>query len=108
MGHDSVVKVIARRHLAGRASPPRDLCERRISMPLVRDQETFEFERFDGVYFWMKDCVTPVLCRVSHEALRNRSARDGEDASVPDTFIRHRERIERIAAENYEKRRGAS
>ncbi len=70
-------------------------------MPLIRDQELFEFERFEGVYFWMKDGAEHVLCKVTHEALRDRSARDGADASLPDTFLRHRERIESIASEKY-------
>jgi hypothetical protein len=70
-------------------------------MPLIRDHEQFEFERFEGVYFWMKDGANPVLCKVSHEALRDRSARDGENASLPDTFVRHRQRIELIAGEKY-------
>jgi hypothetical protein len=71
-------------------------------MPLVRDHEQFEFERFDAVYFWMRDGANHVLCKVSHEALRERTARDGEDASPPDTFVRHRQRIEKIASENYD------
>jgi hypothetical protein len=71
-------------------------------MPLIRDQEHFEFERFEGVYFWMKDGANHVLCKVSHEALRDRGARDGEDASLPDTFVRHRQRIELIAGEKYD------
>jgi hypothetical protein len=70
-------------------------------MPLIRDHEQFEFERFEGVYFWMKDGADHVLCKVSHEALRDRSARDGENASLPDTFVRHRHRIELIAGEKY-------
>ena len=68
---------------------------------LVRHEERFRFERLDGVYFSMIDAGTHVLCKVSHEALRDRSARDGEGASLPDTFVRHRERIERIAEEKY-------
>ena len=32
------------------------------------------------------------------EALRDRSARDGDAGSLPDTFVRHRHRIETIAA----------
>jgi Protein of unknown function (DUF1488) len=71
-------------------------------VPLVRDREHFEFERFEGVYFWMKDRANPVLCKVSHEALRDRSARDGESASLTDTFVRHRQRIEAIAGEKYD------
>jgi hypothetical protein len=33
-------------------------------MPLVRDREQFEFERFEGVYFWMRDRANHVLCKV--------------------------------------------
>jgi hypothetical protein len=68
---------------------------------LSRHDERFRFEQLDGVYFSMTDAGTHVLCKVSHEALRDRSARDGEGASLPDTFVRHRERIERIAEEKY-------
>jgi hypothetical protein len=71
-------------------------------MPLIRDLEQFQFERFEGVYFLMTDGAARILCKVSHEALRDRSARDGEDASLPDTFLRHRSRIETIAGEKYE------
>jgi uncharacterized protein DUF1488 len=70
-------------------------------MPLVRDQERYKFELHEGVYFWMKDDAVQILCKVSHEALRDRSARDGEDGSLPDTFVRHRQRIETIAGEKY-------
>lgn len=70
-------------------------------MALVRHHEHFKFERFEGVYFSMADGTTHVLCKVSHEALRDRSARDGEKASLPDTFVRHRQRIETIAVEKY-------
>jgi hypothetical protein len=73
-----------------------------LFMPLIRDHEQFEFERFEGVYFWMKDGADLVLCKVSHEALRDRSARDGENATLPDTFVRHRQRIELIAGEKYD------
>ena len=68
-------------------------------MSLLRHRQHFQFEPHEGVYFWMTDGTTPVLCKVSHEALRDRSARDGDKASLPDTFVRHRERIEAIAAE---------
>jgi Protein of unknown function (DUF1488) len=72
-------------------------------MPLVRDQEHFEFTRFEGIYFWMRDSATQILCKVSHEALRDRSAQDGGNASLPDTFIRHRQQIEMIAGAKYER-----
>ena len=70
-------------------------------MPLIRHHEHFKFERHEGVYFWMTDSGNHVLCKVSHEALRDRSARDGAAASLPDTFVRHRQRIETIACEKY-------
>ena len=70
-------------------------------MSIVRHHEHFKFERFEGVYFWMTDGANHILCKVSHEALRDRSARDGGAASQPDTFVRHRQRIETIAGEKY-------
>ena len=70
-------------------------------MSLVRHQEHFRFEQREGVYFLMTDAGTHILCKVSHEALRDCSARDGEAASLPDTFVRHRERIETIAGAKY-------
>lgn len=70
-------------------------------MSLVRHHERFKFEPFDGVYFWMTDGATLILCKVGHQALRARSARDGERANLPDTFVRHRRRIEKIAVEKY-------
>jgi len=70
-------------------------------MPLVRHHEHFRFERHEGVYFWMTDGTNPILCKVSHEALRERGIRDGGTASPPDTFVRHRQRIETIAVEKH-------
>ena len=72
-------------------------------MPLTRDQEHFEFTRYEGIYFWMRDSASQVLCKVSHEALRDRSAHDGGNADLSDTFIRHREHIEMLAGAKYDK-----
>lgn len=72
-------------------------------MPLVSDDQTFRFERFEGVYFWMKDAGSPVLCKVSHEALRDCGLEDDDGASLSDTFVRHRKRIEAIAGEKYDR-----
>jgi hypothetical protein len=72
-------------------------------MPLDRDREHFEFTQFEGIYFWMRDRESKILCKVSHEALRDRSACDGENASLSDTFVRHRQRIETIAGTKYDK-----
>ena len=71
-------------------------------MPLVRGHDEFEFQRFEGIYFWMKDGNSHILCKVSHEALRDRARFDAQDASPSDTFVRHRQRIEAIAGEKYE------
>ena len=71
-------------------------------MPLVRDREQFEFERLEGVYFWMRDRANQILCKVSHEALRDRNASDGGNADLADTFIRHRLRIETIAGAKFD------
>ena len=72
-------------------------------MPLVRAREQFGYERFEGVYFWMRDRASHVLCKVSHAALRDRSASDGENPANADTFVRHRMRIEAIAGKKYDK-----
>jgi hypothetical protein len=74
-------------------------------MSLIRHHEHFRFERHEGVYFWMTDGTAPILCKISQEALRDCSARDGGKTSLPDTFVLHRERIEAIAAEKYSLRR---
>lgn len=73
-------------------------------MSLVRHHERFKIEPFDGVYFWMADGANSILCKVGHQALRARSARDGEKANLTDTFVRHRRRIETIAVEKYVRR----
>ncbi len=77
-------------------------------MSLMRFQEQFRFERLEGVYFWMTAGGVPILCKVSHKALQDRSTCDGEAASLPDTFVRHRERIETIAGENTRKATGST
>ena len=71
-------------------------------MPLIRDHEHFEFQQSEGVYFRMTDGAARVLCKVSHEALRDRCALDGGSASLAETFMRHRQRIEAIADEKYQ------
>jgi hypothetical protein len=71
-------------------------------MSLIRAHEYFKFEQSDGIYFGMTDGAASVLCKVSHEALRDCCALDGGDASLRDTFVRHRQRIEAIAGEKYQ------
>jgi hypothetical protein len=71
-------------------------------MPLMRAHEYFKFEQSDGIYFGMTDGNASVVCKISHEALRDRCALDGGAASLRETFVRHRELIEAIAGEKYE------
>ena len=71
-------------------------------MPLIRETEAFDFVRFEGIFFWMLDDRTPILCKVAHEALRDRSAEDGEEADDVATFTRHRDRVEQIASKSYD------
>jgi uncharacterized protein DUF1488 len=70
-------------------------------MPLVRDHEYFEFDPSEGVYFRMTDGAARILCKVSHEALRDRRALDGGNADLSETFVRHRLSIEAIACNKY-------
>ena len=73
-------------------------------MPLVRGRGQFEFERCDGVYFWMRDGAEQILCKISQKALRDRNVHDGGDPDLAATFVRHRLRVEMIAAAKYGER----
>jgi Protein of unknown function (DUF1488) len=73
-----------------------------ILMPIFRDREQFEFQRFEGLYFWMRDCADQFLCKVSDEALRVRNRLDGGDGDLVATFVRHRVRIEMVAGKKYD------
>jgi Protein of unknown function (DUF1488) len=42
-------------------------------MPLIRMKDDYTIS--DGVKFWMADEGRPVLCRVTHEALRDHADR---------------------------------
>ena len=55
-------------------------------------------------YFWMRDDAEQILCKVSQKALRDRNVQDGGDADLAATFVRHRLRIEMIAAAKYGER----
>lgn len=69
-------------------------------MPLQRHID--DLTASDGVKFWMSDGERPVLCRVSHEALRdlaNRMHFDGTDDKV---FEVYRELIEQVASDAYD------
>ncbi len=69
-------------------------------MPLTRHSD--DLTAHDGVKFWMSDGEQPVLCRVSHEALRdlaNRIHFDGTDEKV---FEAYHELIEQVASDAYD------
>ena len=56
-------------------------------MPLER--HTDDLTARDGVKFWMSDGERPVLCRVSHEALRDLATRvhfEGPDEKVFEAY----------------------
>jgi uncharacterized protein DUF1488 len=71
-------------------------------MPLIRETEAFDFIRFEGIFFWMLDDQKPILCKVAHDVLRDRSTEDGEGADDVATFTRHRNRVEQIASKSYD------
>jgi hypothetical protein len=56
----------------------------------------------DGIKFWMSDGERPVLCRVSHEALRNLAERVHLEASDEKVFEAYREFIEQVAGDAYD------
>jgi uncharacterized protein DUF1488 len=74
--------------------------EEQDDLPLERHID--DLTACDGVKFWMSDGDRPVLCRVSHEALRdlaNRVHFDGTDEKV---FEAYRELIEQVASDAYD------
>jgi hypothetical protein len=74
--------------------------EEQDDLPLERHID--DLTACDGVKFWMSDEERPVLCRVSHEALRdlaNRVHFDGTDEKV---FEAYRELIEEVASDTYD------
>ena len=60
-------------------------------MSLVRLHDRYRFERSEGAYFYMTAGGTSILCMVSHEALRDRSARDGDAANLRAPPAAHRD-----------------
>jgi hypothetical protein len=52
----------------------------------------------DGIKFWMSDGEHPVLCRVSHGALRDFAERVHFEGTYEKLFEAYRELIEQVAA----------
>ena len=56
----------------------------------------------DGIKFWMSDGERPVLCRVSHEALRDLAERVHFEGTDEKVFEAYRELIEQVASDAYD------
>ena len=69
-------------------------------MPLERHID--DLTASDGVKFWMSDGERPVLCRVSHEALRDLADRVHFDGTDDKVFEAYRELIEQVASDAYD------
>ena len=69
-------------------------------MPLTRMKD--EYIISDGVKFWMADEERPVLCRVTHEALRDLAERVHFEGTDENVFEAYRELIEQVASDAYD------
>ena len=69
-------------------------------MPLERHID--DLTASDGVKFWMSDGERPVLCRVSHETLRDLADRVHFDGTDDKVFEAYRELIEQVASDAYD------
>src|SRR6478672_13105189 len=63
-------------------------------MPLERHID--DLTASDGIKFWMSDGERPVLCRVSHEALRGLAERVHFEGTDEKVFEAYRELIEQV------------
>ena len=63
-------------------------------MPLERHID--DLTARDGIKFWMSDGECPVLCRVSHEALRDLAERVHFEGTDENVFEAYRELIEQV------------
>jgi len=64
-------------------------------MPLERHID--DLTACDGIKFWMSDGERPVLCRVSHEALRDLADRVNFGGTDEKVFEAYRELVEQQA-----------
>ena len=69
-------------------------------MPFTRLNDDFTMS--DGVKFWMTEEGRPVLCRVTHEALRDHANRVHFNATDDKVFEAYREFIEQVASDAYD------
>jgi hypothetical protein len=69
-------------------------------MPLTRMKDDYTMS--DGVKFWMADEGHPVLCRVTHEALRDHADRVRFNVADDKAFEAYRELIEQVASDAYD------
>ena len=73
-------------------------------MPLTQlNDDDYRPSAWRGIKFWMADeDGHPVLCRVSHEALRDHGGRVHLDAEDDKVFEAYRELIEQVASDAYD------
>jgi Protein of unknown function (DUF1488) len=69
-------------------------------MPLTRMKD--DYTTSDGVKFWMVDQGRPVLCRVTHDALRDHADRVRLNVADDKVFEAYRELIEQVASDAYD------
>ena len=69
-------------------------------MPLERHID--DLTACDGIKFWMSDGERRVLCRVSHEALRDLADRVHFAGSDEKVFEAYRELVEQVASDAYD------
>jgi len=69
-------------------------------MPLTRMKDDYAMSA--GVKFWMADEGRPVLCRVTHEALRDHASRVRFVGTDEEVFEAYRDLIERVASNAYD------
>ena len=69
-------------------------------MPLTRMED--HHTKSDGVKHWMTDKRRPVLCRVTHEALRDHADRVRLNVADEKVFEAYRELIEQVASDAYD------
>ena len=69
-------------------------------MPLTRMKDDYAMSA--GVKFWMADEGRPVLCRVTHEALRDHADRVRLNVADDKVFEAYRELIEQVASDAYD------
>jgi Protein of unknown function (DUF1488) len=94
-----VIKLFGRANTAGGTFKPVSFGAN-SAVPLTRMKDDYTMS--DGVKFWMADEGRPVLCRVTHEALRDHADRVRLNVADDKVFEAYRELIEQVASDAYD------